>query len=753
MKKIHNYILLIVCALMVVCCSNEELDMPKEPSKASDEVQFGLSLDKLSRTVYGQESDNAFPIYWKNGDKVKVASPQCAANRNNAEYEVSVAQDGAQDYADALTKTQDYGVQWGDVMTGNQVDFYSIYPSEGTTLTVDPTKKTVTANLVVAATQYANYTSDSENKIYYAQPAQMGNVIMAAKQTITKKVNDDVVNLQYDPLSTVIEFELNAPKQQQANKQTEITIQSIKLIAPTGTTIAGNFTYDFNGKVSPVESETTTISESVTLHFLHNNVYDMKLSVTGMHTLKAKMCLMPMAGTNFSKWTVEVSTSAGLFSKELTATSGNLASGKVHKIKLPTLDYSSAEWTYNKANWITSLPDYKNIYLTEISLPGAWYAGDEAYQATKNFDTYWSEGIRAFAVECRCYTPRTGIVGGGDITKNKPTRICLSGGGSEKNGAYTHQWAQENKLTYLSDVIQTLANKVAGTAEFAVLTLDYAYGSSGGYRALDYENFLTLVQTDITSAGVKNVVSEISSNTIVDDVLGQLIIKVNVDNRVNFVASDINALFSAVPLISDLDVTKVYYSDIIKKSWTKDNYSYIENPTIDNNDFLWCFSSANRTQPDPKEGETAVANVPTYQDRKNALNAMIVKSKSIYKNSNHNVWFYFNAGGTEADLDDDGSPTAFAENMNSWLLEQINAKTDASPLGIVMFNQCTSDTYKGPSIVEAIIEMNSKFYLKHAGDEGAGTGGNQGTTTQTTEVKSAASGYSMGVKDEGKSAF
>ena len=61
--------------------------------------------------------------------------------------------------------------------------------------------------------------------------------------------------------------------------------------------------------------------------------------------------------------------------------------------------------------------------------------------------------------------------------------------------------------------------------------------------------------------------------------------------------------------------------------------------------------------------------------------------------------------------------------MNKWLLNQINAKKDASPLGIVMFNQCTSDTYNGPAIIKAIIEMNSKFYLKHAGTSGGSTGG------------------------------
>ena len=80
--------------------------------------------------------------------------------------------------------------------------------------------------------------------------------------------------------------------------------------------------------------------------------------------------------------------------------------------------------------------------------------------------------------------------------------------------------------------------------------------------------------------------------------------------------------------------------------------------------------------------------------------------------------------------------------MNKWLLDQINAKTDASPLGIVMFNQCTSDTYSGPAIVKAIIEMNSKFYLKHAGTSGGSTGGDA-TPTATNDATVLSAGAAI----------
>ena len=109
-------------------------------------------------------------------------------------------------------------------------------------------------------------------------------------------------------------------------------------------------------------------------------------------------------------------------------------------------------------------------------------------------------------------------------------------------------------------------------------------------------------------------------------------------------------------------------------------------------------------------------------------------SKRVYDLSNHNVWFYFNCGGTQAtsSTSSNPSPTEFAKTMNSWLLSTINAKTDPSPLGIVMFNQCTgaNATYHGEDIIKAIIEMNSKFYLKHAGTSGGSTGGDATPTAE-----------------------
>ena len=64
MKNIHKYIMLFVMAFAVASCTEEEIVEDKVLGKPGEEVQFGLSLDNGTRTVYGPEARNAFPIYW-----------------------------------------------------------------------------------------------------------------------------------------------------------------------------------------------------------------------------------------------------------------------------------------------------------------------------------------------------------------------------------------------------------------------------------------------------------------------------------------------------------------------------------------------------------------------------------------------------------------------------------------------------------------------------------------------------------------
>ena len=746
--KSRNILIASFAALFLASSCSDVIE-PDEIVKANpgDEVVFGAALP-ATKTEYGEENANKFPIYWVNGDKVRVASPQCMSGRNTAEYEVAV-ESATQNFATSLTKTGDTGVQWGDAGTA---DFYSIYPSSASTA-LEVSSTGVTTTLHVDATQFAITTYNGTS--YYAQPAEMGNVVMYAKTTGV--TSGSTVELHYTPFSTVLEFEINAPNEAAADKQTEITIHSLTLTAPEGTTIAGDFGFTFpTGEEGTTPSIEAAIggSNTITMNILDNNNKYIVLS-TDKPQLKAKMCLMPISG-NLAGWKIEVNTSAGTFSKTLAETDSKgttttLEPGQVHKITLPKLNYASTEWTYNTNNWITSLPDYTNIYLSELSLPGAWYAGStESYQATNDIATLWNAGVRAFAVECRSFTPRSGTMGYGNLTSSSPTRICLSGTGSDKDGAYTTSgvWPVYSSVTYLSSIISSVAGSIKSD-EYGVLVLSYADGGDGGHRTLDYRYFLNGIANEITQSGATNIYSgTIDKNTTVNDVLGKLIIKVNVDKNIPIgsYGSDQNYLISYNPFLSQIDAANYahpYYSDLHWKTWSDDYKTASQLSEIQNidasaaaNKFIWVFSSANRTHTD---NPTTTIDIPTYSDRQTALGKMMEFSKKVYDRSNHNVWFYFNCGGTQAtsSTSKNPSPTDFAKTMNSWLLSTINAKTDASPLGIVMFNQCTNADYNGPAIVKAIIEMNSKFYLKHAGTSGGSTGGNATPTAENDATVSS----------------
>ena len=732
MKNIHKYIMLFVMAFAVASCAEDEIIENNNSGKPGGDVQFGLSLHD-SRTIYGPEGASSFPIYWSEGDKILVASPQCS--RKEAEYGVTPI--SGQSYAEALTRTGDAGVQWGEGYTkdGNTGlhDFYSIYPSRGAswkTISAD----NVTANLNILSVQSANLVL--ENGTYRA--ADMDNVIMYARTPGVK--NESTVNLQYTPYSTVLEFQLmitaNLDEQgNQTDKWGTVKVMSMTLTAPVGTAIAGDFTLKFNGDKAPVITAANDNKEnSIKMEFATQPILDKT-----NHTLKAKLALIPISGIeNLNGWTVSfevlegTDTKTKIYKKELDGIGKALTPGLIHKVTLPSISSETA-WEPDMDAWITQLYDYKNIYLTELSLPGAWYAGaptGEGYQATDNIATLWNAGVRAFAVECRTLSSFN-LLGGGT-----PSSVVVSGTG--RNSVYG-DYRDDGSVKYIRTVIKDIADAM-NTAEFGVLILSYADGGEGGHRDTDHSYFINGVKTEINNSGVTGIIysDEIKNTTTVQDVLGKLIIKINVDDNLtkSDYAGDANMFISYNPFLQQLkpadeytpvDYSKVLFSKMYFQTWDD---SYRVTTTVNEKDFLWCFSSANRTQVDTGTDTT----IPTYAQRKTALGEMMEHSKDY--STTHNIWFYFNAGGVQTTSSEDKttSATDFATAMNPWLLKLIQLKanggtdtegifgikdayveSDPSPLGIVMFNQCTNATYDGPSIISEIVYMNNKAKLQRKG--------------------------------------
>lgn len=742
MKTLRYILLSVAVASLASACSDDlNPDGPANKAEKGDEVRFTMALPGAdTRTIYGPENteNNSFPIYWVNGDLVQVCSPQCLNGRNNAEYSISV-ESATQNYAKSMTHTGENGVQWGESATA---DFYSVYPSGAAALTFTNAND-VTASLSIANAQTATPKTEGGEDLVY-EPADMKNVVMIAK---TKNVKSgEVVNLHYVPFSTVIEFSIPGPTNAgELGASAEIIVQTLTLTAPDGTNIniAGDFDFSLSGLDNTVTAGSTAdlvatnvrnASNSIIVHLLdQNNAY---ATVHAGDVLKVKACLIPQPYTSLEGWTVTVKTNDGNYTKKIKSTElksdaekNKLKSGYVHKVTLPALNYKG-EWQPTLASWIPELPDYTNIYLSEISLPGAWYAGantSDGYQNTTSISELWGLGVRAFAFECRSRSSN----GWSD-----PNRIVLSGTGSK---AWTSN-AYVNTTDYIAPRIKTIADNIKPN-EYGVLVLSYADGGEGGTRSIDYSFFLAGVQNEITQSGANNIYSnEITPETTVEKVLGKLIIVVAIDDNLTLgnYASGMNSLICYNPfptqLVSDgQSLADPHFSKLSWKSWADANKKLTTQNTTD---LLWCFTSANRTDctnTTSEDGTVTNTEVATLSQRKKALYAMGAIADEIYNASSHNVWFYFGAGGTSATSKSSSTDSkAFAKQMNPWILDAIKNKVSArkpSPLGIVMFNQCgggtnyDENTYKGAAIIDEIVKMNAKFYLKHAGTSGNGTGG------------------------------
>lgn len=771
MNKIYNYLILSALVLATVCCTNKELDFNIPSGTNGNEVKFGFSFDEpKTKTIYGPEDvkkdDNgnvteaSFPVYWTQGDKVLVASPQCSFK--SAEYQVTPV--SGQSYAEALNKTGDAGVQWGST----NADFYSVYPSTNaswSSLAADE----VVAKLNIASQQEANIVLDG--KTYSA--ADMDNVIMYAQTN--NVTNGETVDLRYKPYSTMLEFEMqiaqNTDQQGNPAGYGSVKVLSLTLTAPTGISITGDFSLKFNGDAVPtIKAVGNNGGNSIKMVFTTQPMLNEENK-----SLKAKLAMIPLSGIdNLTGWKVDVEVLKGTdstpttYTQDLSAIKSPLVPGRIHKIQLPKFKSTSA-WKPDMSNWIPTLQDYANIYLTELSIPGAWYAGakvSDGYQSTQSIGDLWDKGVRAFAIETKCVsstfklvityplaTPSNVVVSGtadnASIETEAGTNSLGTGSGKkiykEDSGNITLKTIFENII----DCLKAQENTAGKKPEFAVLVLSYADGGTSGMRPVDFGAWLELLYDSYNSLNSdykKYIYSEgIGKDTTVGEVLNKLIIKVNVDSNIAMsghvkydlrvyndersytYGNNLPALFSYNPFMSQLNSS--YYNTPLFSSmhWMTwgDDASYRNYVTELGSDFLWCFASANRTQVDGGTG-----NIPTYEQRKSILRSMMEHSKELTASQNHNVWFYFNAGGTQTTSQSDESTSAqnFANAMNPWLLNLIRLKanggtdtdgiygtkgayveSDPSPLGIVMFNQCTSDT--GKQIVEEIVYMNNKFKL------------------------------------------
>lgn len=734
--KTKKYLMISALALLAYSCQTEEFgDTQPTPGK---EVQFGASLEQsTTRTIYGDETNNAFPINWINGDEVVIFSPDCASHGGvgSATYKVNVGEEnsGKQNYANSLDKTGDIGVRWGDNTTGS---FYSIYPASSLYTKVSSNCKTVT--LTMPAQQDNTFERTSDGKII-AYPDMRACFMYAYTSNVQ---SGNTVNLKYKPISTAIRFKLQGPLN---NDNGPVTINYVRIYAPTSTDING--TYEF----TDVTNGSGIPEPKSGLNYVTMNVADKNgsyLTLSAGESVELNAFLLTGKDITIDKdWYVEVATSDGsVFTKHIIA-DGNATSegmtlkpGMIHR--LPDLPPLTASGEWDPANWMRNIQ--RNVYLSEISIPGSWYSLDQDYQSDiRTIDGQYNLGVRAFHFDTRWIAERSGL-----LYKYTPTALGVAGTADNYDadeGRYLR--SNDNPMTFETALGQVVKN--VKSDEYMVVMCTFAQGSAiyGDWRK-EISDACEKYPGKIVEA------SSLNENTVVGDVLGKVIVIVNTYTPGEVTNS--KCMFFNMSLLLDENEFKnnPYYE--------KPLYWY--NTTNSGITMYGTHAQATYVNRDGAYDNDRQSYVPSLTERKTKLQNILTWSQNNYaKRDNyvHNCWIYMGLGGYVPGqgflgYDDYHAVSTDPNGLNTWMatkVEDMYTNKSYYPIGIVLMNFVgSSNTSKGISLVQRILEMNS-MYRKAYDPRRSPVDGAFIDGTGNNKVQSAAPGYSSGMKDNNTNAI
>ena len=720
MKKLNKYLMLFVAAFALVGCVDDVTETPSMEAQTGDEVQFGLTLPS-SRLVYDQENPvkengiiTAFPLYWTNKDKVFIFSPDCLDGRRGAEYEVGVDNDNAQNYATSLTKTGAFGVQWGEDETAT---FYSLFPSGKYGLSDDGS---LAKGIWVNYTQTidvngGNIKSDMEDCLLYARTENV------AKGT--------TVNLNYKPITTTFMVKLQVAD----NSTKPFTITSISIVAD-GTDIAGKF--DINVNNGSFADFADNSSNTVTANIVNK-------ATGGYHTLAANeavefpMFLAPVDGLNTDGWKIIVNTLVEgvtkTFTKTLTAQ--DITPGQVHMISLPKLSVKAEEIKeWDPATWMVNIP--RNVYLSEVSIPGSWNSINNDFQKMGDsdkltIDNQYKIGVRAFHLDTRWKASYSWTV------FQKVIGLGVADGGSNGNSVSSvitsgDKYMRGDDTPLVEDIIDQLVGYIKTTPqEYMVLVCTFAQESIQHNGANGWINAISEICNNDAYKDYILPASAVTPDTLVGDAIGKIVVLIGASEEITSTTSPSSTL---------AENSDCFFSYLPMELKSK-MFVATETQPIDNEDQLWYTTTTtndtgitlynSHAQLTSSTGN-AITNhnrgyVPSVTERDAVLNKILGYSLANTKagdNRQHNKWLYLGLGGGYVSDGGNtgitsGSYKTIATKYNTWIDGKVKemGTTPAGatevvpyyPVGIVMMNHVESHA----STVKDILLMNQKYRMQY----------------------------------------
>jgi hypothetical protein len=535
----------------------------------------------------------------------------------------------------------------------------------------------------------------------------MQDAIMTAKTTANAEQN--TVNLTFRPISTVLKFRF-AGFNYTTNvgvEQTTISVRSITLQAPPSVAIAG----DFNLAIDKSNKATATPREAVNTITIQPDY----LPLAAGQAVEFSVYTIPQQGLKLGVnegsdlWKVKIETTSGTsFTYKMRPTSGNanLSAGMIHKVSIPSRTINKpGDLSGSESNWMEKIP--RNVYLSELSLPGSWYCVEPDYSGTSDLNALYNGGVRAFHINCCVY--------------NNELR-CAGSDGSVRSVRVA------DKLKELN----TLASQ--HSKEYIAVVLSIAEAASGGSVApatVLPKISEMLASTELTSLYRK----EISPNTTISDVVGHMVVLVNANTR-----SLPNATwFNGPALISEASLALSNSGNIVAGGFME----------MQQRDLYWGSSATDLSYyyHHAQGTSSSGGDHPSFDQRRAAIRDIISESDDIYLASSHDGWFMMGIGGYLIYMDHwigdilgiiggwiglgegvFGSTTEVATNLNNYVLGLVNNKLQKvegfypSPVGIVLMNFPLNSQYYGPELVKAIMNMNAAFLLEADPNKDASTG-------------------------------
>ena len=675
MKKIYSILILSVAFVGLIGCVRE--DFETNPVKSGNVIKFAATTSATaSKTSYGQLTDGAWPIYWENGDVVKIFCPEASEDgANNATYTVSGAGDNIVNYRLSGANT----MMWGEEETHH---FYNFYPAEN----IHSREVSTDGIYVVSVPREQNAILQDDGTYADMSAAAMAGHLAKKKSEVG---DNDVIKLPFKPITTAFDIKItapDAPADGTTSKFTKITITSITIANNATTTtgrkyLAGVFNYaPESGEFSPYTNTTTT--DEVGSYTVNVKVPNIELEVGSNKSVTITAFLLPFDLPGDLRIIVnckeEVSAGAtGTISKTIKASEEQVANNIGKKIPV-TLGKLPNPIEFNYKSWMANLDD--DCYVSQISLPGTHDAGAyadaasgfiESLAITQVYDipTQFDKGIRVLDFRPECSSTNA----------NDPFDIA--------HGIISLDVTFEEVL---ADAVEWLA---VHPTEFIIVQLKNE--SSTSLPLLSSTKYFTYWQRFMRDKLLKidsdYVIDEFDPSMTIREVRGKLLFMSRDDYYSNSSYSEFGGWVGCK--ISGWNDNSALWN---KTFYTAPNH---ENSTEGGVGMLWVS--------DLYKGGT-LQNV-SEANKNSAINNCMNDAKT---NTNYSTWYM-----TWLNVSDNGigtsNPGRRTEKYNDYVYtkltnEQEYPSTTYYNAGIIMMDWAGHSTYKGDLVLKAIIDNNFK---------------------------------------------